>query len=504
MKHFFFLTFLLASCAILHGAKPNVLIILTDDLGYGDPQCYNPERGKIKTPRMDQLAREGMRFTDGHSSSGVCSPSRYSLLTGRYHWRTSLQSGIVEYMGAPLIAPDRITIASLAKKQGYHTGCIGKWHLGWDWGIREDQRELFNPVKKQGVAVTDAHRKAWQEVYSRTLTNGPTTRGFDEYFGTDVPNQPPYCFIKNDRTVGIPSEFLPPENFNGVLASIAGPALKDWKLENILPTLANHAAQFIKTQAEAKQPFLLYLPLTAPHTPIAVTKAWQGKSGLGAYGDFMMQTDAIVGRVLDALKDNGVADNTLVFFTSDNGCAPHGWKTTEPLGHFPSGPLRDHKASVYEGGHRVPFIARWPGVVKPDSVCQQYAQQADFLATLADILGVKLPDNAGEDSVSLLPLLKGEDKPVRTHAINTAGSGVPSLREGPWKLIVNGNRAQLYNLDNDIGETNDLAGKQRERVKAMSAQLEKFIIEGRTTRGAPQKNDVEVKRYVPANATVAK
>lgn len=474
--------------------KPNIVVILADDLGYGDVQCYNPQRGKIPTPHIDRVAAQGMRFTDGHSSSGVCSPSRYTLLTGRYHWRTRLQAGIVGVFGEPLIAPDRLTIAGLAKQQGYHTACIGKWHLGWDWPIPKDQARLFRVGKGKDdeASPTDAHRAAWREVFSQPIPGGPTTRGFDEYFGTDVPNWPPYCFIENDRTVGVPSAFLPRALLKDHLASLPGPALKDWKLEPILPALGDRASEFITRQAKAKQPFLLYMPLTSPHTPLAVTDEWKGKSGLLTYADFVMETDAVVGRVLDTLEKCGAADNTLVIFTSDNGCASYiGVKEMEAKGHFPSGPLRGYKTSVYEGGHREPFIVRWPGIVKPGTVCGQLVHQADIIATLADILGTKLPDNAGEDSFSFVPLLKGDDKPIRQHAISCAAAGTAGLRRGDWKFIA-GAQPELYNLAVDIGETKNLAVKKPELLAEMKALLEKLITDGRSAPGVPQKNDVTV------------
>jgi len=497
--------------------RPNLLIILADDLGYGDVQCYNPQRGKIPTPNMDRLAREGMRFTDAHSSSGVCSPSRYTLLTGRYHWRTRLQQGIVTVWGTPLIAPDRLTVAGLAMRYGYRTACIGKWHLGRDWPISEAQRKYFAGFGGQAggggqvsTNATEAHRAVWREVFSQPIPGGPTTRGFDEYFGTDVPNWPPYCFIENDRTVGIPSELLPAEKLRRNQASLQGPALAGWQLEPILPTLADRAAAFIRQRAKPKQPFLLYLPLTAPHTPLAVTEPWLGKSDLNLYADFVMETDAMVGRVLDALRESGVAENTIVLFTSDNGCAPYiGAAELESKGHFPSGPLRGYKGDVFEGGHRIPFIVRWPGVVKPAAVCGRLVHEADLLATVADILSTKLPDNTGEDSFSLLPLLRGGDKPVREHAVSCASSGVPGLRRGPWKLILARDpkaktEVQLYNLDDDIGERTNLAAEKPEIVAEMRTLLEKLIIDGRSTPGAKQKNDVEVHRYPAAEAAKKK
>jgi arylsulfatase A len=521
MKHpfSFFIALLLAPLTALHAAdtsKPNIVILYADDLGYGDVQCYNPERGKIPTPHIDKLAAQGMRFTDGHSSSGVCSPSRYTLLTGRYHWRTRLQASIVPLWGTPLIAPDRVTIGTLAKQQGYRTACIGKWHLGWDWPIPEDRAALFKEKPKGATPATEAHRAVWREVFSQPIGGGPTTRGFDSYFGTDVPNHPPFCFIENQQTVGIPSEFLPARLVGKNQASIQGPALADWTLEPILPALGDRAVKFIADSAKKPEPFLLYLPFTSPHTPLSVNEEWKGKSGLNLFADFVMETDAVVGRVLEALEKCGAADNTLVIFTADNGCAPYiGISDLENMGHYPSGPLRGAKADAWEGGHRVPFIVRWPGKVKPGSTCDQLVQQADLIATFAEVLETPLPDNVGEDSFSLLPLLKGEDKPVRETAVNCSSGGVPSVRQGQWKYIAapgsggwgkGGDQSQpvqLYNLADDLGETKNLAAAMPEKVAEMKALLEKLITDGRSTPGAKQPNDVAVKRYpapTPAKA----
>ena len=498
-----------ATAADQAAMKPNIVVILADDLGYGDVQCNNPERGKIPTPHIDRLAAQGMRFTDGHSSSGVCSPSRYALLTGRYHWRTRLQSGIVGVWGAPLIAPDRLTIGGLAKQHGYRTAAVGKWHLGRDWPISQKQRPFFENLGPNFKGVTDAQREVWKDVFSQSIPGGPTTRGFDFYFGTDVPNWPPYCFIENDRTVGIPSEVLPPEKRRNHLASLPGPALAGWQLEPILPALGDRACGFITESAAKREPFLLYLPLTTPHTPLAVNAEWKGKSGLeNDCADLIMETDAVVGRVLAALEQTGQASNTLVLFTSDNGFASYvGAKELEQRGHYPSGPLRGYKTEVFEGGHRVPFIVRWPEVVKPGAVSQQLVHQADVLVTLAEILGTKLPDNAGEDSFSLWPLLKGDDKPVRENAVSCAASGIPGIRVGDWKLILAADlkvksEVQLYNLATDLGEKHNLAAEQPERVAAMQTLYEKLIADGRSTPGAPQKNDVEVRRHPQSSAAV--
>lgn len=532
-----FTALLLTAVSTLQAAeaqKPNILILYADDLGYGDVHCNNPERGKIPTPNIDKLAAQGMRFTDGHSSSGVCSPSRYTLLTGRYHWRTRLQGGIVGAFEGPLIAPDRMTIGTLAKQQGYRTACIGKWHLGMDWPITQAERALLSPTKQlaklskeaskgekraaaAAAVATDEQIVAWREIFSKPIAGGPITRGFDLYFGTNIPNWPPFCFIENDRTVGIPTEFLPRPLMGNNQASIQGPALKDWKLEGILPALGDRTIQFIDESVQKKEPFLIYVPLTSPHTPLAVNPEWKDKSRLNLFADFVMETDAVVGRVLDALEKSGAADKTLVIFTADNGCAPYiGVKDLEQMGHYPSGPLRGYKADAWEGGHRVPFIVRWPGVVKPGSVCGQLVYQADFLRTFADMFGVKLPDNAGEDSFSLMPLLRGEDKPIRENAVSASIGGIPAVRSGSWKYIPapgsggwgsGGDQSQpvqLYNLAEDLGETKNLAAAMPEKVAEMKVLLEKLITDGRSTPGVIQKNDVEVKRYPDASAATPK
>ncbi|MBM3856282.1 MAG: arylsulfatase, partial [Verrucomicrobia bacterium] len=348
---------------------------------------------------------------------------------------------------------------------------------------------------------TAAQRAAWQGVFSQPIPGGPTTRGFDTYFGTDVPNWPPYCFIEDNRTLGIPSEFLPVRLLGNNQASLAGPALPKWTLEPILPALRDRAVRFITEAAQRPEPFLLYLPLTTPHTPLAVNAEWRGRSGLNAFADLVMETDAAVGRVLAALEQSGAAQNTLVLFTADNGCAPYiGVPELEKQGHFPSGPLRGYKTSVYEGGHRVPFIVRWPGVVPPGTQCDQLVHQADLLATLADVLGTKLPANAGEDSFSMLPLLRGGAAPVRENAVSCASAGTPGFRLGSWKLVLAadpkaGTEVELYDLATDLGETKNLAAENPARVAELKSRFEHLISRGRSTPGAPQPNDVEVRRY---------
>ena len=502
LTHLAALLFTPLAAVLAADIKPNIVIIYADDLGYGDVQCNNPERGKIPTPNIDKLASQGMRFTDGHSSSGVCTPSRYTLLTGRYHWRTRLQRGVLGGMSPPLLAPDRLTIAGLLKQHGYATACVGKWHMG----------------------VTMP-----QPLTEGTIQNGPTTHGFDYYFGISASlDMPPYALIENDRFTEAPTAvknflILSDDRKNPLLMSgerrfnREGPGAPGFESVQALPAFAAKSVDWIKDHKN--QPFLLYLALNSPHTPLAPTKEWKGKSGLGDYADFVMQTDAVVGEVMAALEETEATRNMMVILSSDNGPASyvgtgvsenpwdsqedgHPIKNLEAKGHFPAGPLRGYKTSVYEGGHRVPFIIRWPEVVKPGGVCGQLVHQADLIRTFADVVGATLPDNAGEDSFSLLPLLRGEDKPIRGQAI--CATGTPSLRQGPWKLIMAADTdsnakdlpsVQLYNLADDLGETKDLAAAMPEKVAEMKALLEKLITDGRSTPGAAQKNDVEVVRY---------
>jgi len=510
MKPIITILLLLSSATHLLRAaeKPNIVLIYADDLGYGDVSCYNSDRGKIPTPNIDKLATQGMQFTDAHSSSGVCSPSRYTVLTGRYHWRGRLQNGIVGMWESPAIPADRMTIGTFAKQNGYRTACIGKWHLGWDWPIPKEKQGLMPGNKQKDIPATEEQKTFWKELFSQPIPGGPTARGFDLYFGTDVPNWPPFCFIENDRTIGIPGEFLPVRLFKNHQASNQGPALTDWKLEAILPALGDRAAAYITESAKKAEPFLLYFSLTSPHTPLSVNDEWVGKSGLGPYGDFVMETDAIVGQVLAALDESGARDNTFVIFTSDNGCAHYiGMAELEAKGHFASGPLRGAKSDAWEGGHRVPFIVRWPGVVAAGAVNDHLVHQADLLRTFADVAGAELPDNAGEDSFSLLPSLKSEDKPARTHAVSNSIHGVPAVRDGHWKYIAAPGSGgwseggdptqpvQLYNLADDLGETKNLAAAMPEKLAEMQALFETLITEGRSTPGPKQNNDVTVVRY---------
>ncbi len=491
------LTLVLAACcaATLRGSepaspRPNIVYILCDDLGYGDVKCLNPG-GKIATPTIDGLAAAGMIFTDAHSSSSVCTPTRYGLLTGRYNWRSPMKQGVLLGYNRRLIEPGRMTVASLLKEHGYRTACFGKWHLGMDW-----------PLKGGGFAQSEAD--GWKVDYTQPILNGPNSVGFDEFFGISASlDMPPYLFIENDHAAGVPT-----------VAKTwirTGPAHKDFEAVDVLPTLARKAVDYIERcapGASAGQPFFLYLPLNAPHTPIVPTPEWQGKSGLSPYADYVMQVDATVGRVLAALERGGVAENTLVVLTSDNGFAPMaGWEEHLAKGHRPSGAFRGHKADIYEGGHRLPFIVRWPAKVKAGSTSDQLICHTDLIATCADILGVALPDSAGEDSVSLLPALLGTPgKPRHEAVVHHSVNGSFAIRQGNWKLELcpgsggwsvprpgrDGSdtlpAVQLYDLAADIAEQHNVQSQHPDVVARLTQLLEKYVAEGRSTPGAPQAN----------------
>lgn len=498
MSRALWLVLLAAGSAVAADPKPNVVYILADDLGYGDPGCYNPG-SKIPTPNIDRLAKGGMRFTDGHSPSAVCTPTRYALLTGRYAWRSRLQKGVLGPFSPPLIAEKQLTVPAMLREQGYATACVGKWHLGWGWPKPEDGKRDF----------------------TKGIPDGPTARGFDSYFGTDVPNYPPYCFIENDKTVGIPSAEAPlgKDSFNH-----AGPMLPGWKLVDVLPALEERAVQFIGKAAKGDKPFFLYLPLTSPHYPVVPSAEFKGKSKVGDYGDFVTQTDHVVGEVLAALKKAGVEENTLVVFTSDNGpeitgeVKPGAYDRLKEYGHPSMGALRGAKRDAWEGGHRVPFIARWPGKIKAGTVCDQTVCHVDLMATLAALLGVKLPADAGVDSVSLLPALldKKQEGPLREATVHHSASGKFAIRKGDWVLILaptgddnakNGEPAWFrkdrgYTAHTEKGELFDLAkdpaqnanqySAQPAKVKELAALMERYVTDGRSTPGAKQKNDVDV------------
>lgn len=488
---------------------PNIVYILCDDLGYGDVQCLNPQ-GKIPTPHLDRLAKQGMLFTDVHSGSAVCSPTRYGILTGRYCWRSRLQQGVLGGLSPRLIEPDRMTVASLLKQHGYHTACIGKWHLGMDW------------VKRPGKQITELNIESpdqvWNVDYAQPIVSGPNSVGFDYYFGISASlDMVPYTFIENDHVAVLPTE---EREFALMLGRSGGrtrkgPAAPQFEAADVLPTLTRKAVEYLAQRAangKKSRPFFLYLPLASPHTPILPTEKWHGQSQLNPYADFVMQTDASIGQVLEALDQHSLAENTLVIVTSDNGCSPQA-KFDELLakGHNPSFVFRGHKADIYEGGHRIPFLVRWPGRVKPGTSSDQLLCLTDLLATCAEMLGIELPGDAGEDSVSFLPALLGTaTHPLREAVVHHSIDGSFAIRQGSWKLALcpgSGGwsvprpgrddssqlpSVQLFDLAHDTGEQMNVERQHPEVVTRLTALLQKYVQQGRSTDGPAQENAVAV------------
>ncbi len=453
---------------------PNLVIILADDLGYGDPRCYNPA-SKVPTPHIDRLAAQGLRFTDAHTPSAVCTPTRYGVLTGRYCWRTPLKRGVLQGYSPLLIEPGRMTVASLLKQKGYATTAVGKWHLGLGRAARTD--------------------------FGKPLRPGPNAVGFDYFFGIPASlDMPPYVFVENERVTEAPTATIGDSamrRHGGQGFWRGGAIAPGFRHEDVLPKLTEKAVALIGKQKKGK-PFFLYLALTAPHTPWMPTKDFRGKSGAGSYGDFVAQVDATVGRVARALDDAGLAGDTLLIFTSDNGAH---WLPTdiERWKHRANDGLRGQKADIWDGGHRVPFIARWPGKVKAGAVSKELICLTDLLATAADLVGAKLPADAGEDSFSILPVLRGQkrDRPVREAVVHQSGDGTLGIRQGPWKLATalgshgfsnprnvkpreGGPRGQLYRMDDDPEEKTNLWLKRPDVVKRLTALLAKYQAEGRS------------------------
>jgi len=502
MKTVFFLAALLTT-PVLAADPPNIVFILADDQGFGDVSALNPD-SKIPTPAIDRIAKEGMVFADAHSSSSVCTPTRYSLLTGRYHWRTHLQRGVLGGFSQPLISPKRLTVASLLQEHGYRTACIGKWHLGWDW-----------PLKNGGTAddqgnFSGGFRQGWAVDYAGEIRNGPNDLGFDYFFGISASlDMPPYVFVRNR----LPTEMATVEK----AFHRKGPAGENFEAVDVLPTITAETVKFINENANSEQPFFVYFPLNAPHTPIVPVGEWEGKSGINKYADFTMQVDWTVGQVLEALDKNGIADNTLVIFSTDNGCSPAAnIPELEKAGHDQNYIYRGHKADIYEGGHRVPFLARWPARVEAGSTTDQLVGQLDFLATAAEIVGADVRPDGGEDSFSFLPVLLGEaNEPIRQGIVSQSIGGQFAIRDGPWKLCLcpgSGGWSeprpgrvdlsefpaiQLFDLAVDPGEENNLQAAHPDRVDSMKVMLRDIIDKGRSTPGKKLVNDAPVVMIKP-------
>lgn len=495
--------------------KPNIVYFLVDDMGYGDVSCLNPD-GKIKTPNFDRLASRGMVFTDAHSTSSVCSPSRYSILTGRYNWRTRLQRGIVEPYGRPLIDENQMTVPKLLKKQNYKTACIGKWHLGmgWDFEITEDflpKHAFESEITCSYPKPTGKQKQLWNKAFSKPIKGGPIKAGFDYYFGVDVPNWPPYCYIENDRTVGIPQKWLDERLLGNHQASWQGPAMEYWNFEQLLPEFSKKADEYISERAANNEPFFLYLSMTSPHTPLAVNKKWIGSSGLeNLYADFVKETDDVFGQIIKSLERNRLSENTIVVFTSDNGCAPYiGVDQMEKQGHFPSACFRGYKSDAWDGGHRIPLIVRWPKVIEPGTVSNSLVSLADLTGTVAEILDERLENENAPDSYSMVPIFQDPSREIRRHLVQHSWFGKFAIRDRNMKLVLAAGSGgwtdsdrkaeenglppfQLYDMGNDFGERKNIHHENPDKVKEMIRALQDIVDNGRSTPGNRLQNDVPV------------
>ena len=463
-------------------ARPNIVFILADDLGYGDPTCYNRE-SKIPTPEMDRLAGQGIRFTDAHSPSAVCTPTRYGLMTGRYSWRSSLKQGVLNGYSEPLIETDRLTLASLLKRYGYGTGCVGKWHLGLSW-VTKDAGE------KPGAGTID---------WAKPVTHGPQSLGFDySYIIPASLDMDPYCWLENGRVVEAATKLTPGskrQSEGGGGFWRAGAIAPSFDFYAVLPTVTAKSVDFVKRQT-ADKPFFLYVPLAAPHTPWMPTAEFRGKTRVDWYGDFVAQVDSAVGQIVNAVDDAGFKEDTLVVFTSDNG-SPWLLEQIDKFGHRANGPWRGQKSDIHEAGHRVPFICRWPGRIHPGTQSRQTICLTDMLATFAAVVGSSLPKDTGQDSYDILPaMLNPAFKiSIREATVHHSGRGMFAIRQGPWKLVqglgsggftppreikpkLGEPEGQLYNLNDDPGEQKNLWAGQPEIVKRLSDLLERYKQQG--------------------------
>lgn len=454
--------------------RPNIVLVLADDLGIGDPGCFNPD-SKIPTPNIDRLAGEGLRFTDAHSPSAVCTPTRYGILTGRYAWRTRLHNWVLDGDSRLLIEPGRATIASMLDGLGYRTAAVGKWHLGLG---------AFDPAHAGSKAD-----------YSRPFDAGPRTVGFDRAFLVPASlDMPPYVFIRDDRPIEPLSRETPGSKRRwdgGGGFWRAGPVGETFDFDQCLPRLTDEALAFIAEAPRDAEPFFLYFPMTAPHTPWMPIEPFRRQSGAGWYGDFVVEVDAMLGRVLDALDAAGMRDNTIVIFASDNGAH---WRERDEqeFGHLANLDYRGMKADIHEAGHRVPCIARWPGVTPAGSRCDALVGLLDLYATVAEVVGVEPGRDEGPDSVSFASLLHAPAaRGPRDSLVLHSGDGMFAIRRGDWKLVEGlgsggfttparakpeegGPTGQLYNLADDPGETRNLFLEQTEIVADLTRELERI------------------------------
>lgn len=470
-------------------AKMNVLILYADDLGYGDLTCYNAD-SKIPTPHLDRLAKQGLRFMDAHSSSAICTPSRYAMLTGRHHWRDF--HGIDRGFDKTFFKPEQLTLQAMLRDSGYDTACIGKWHLGWDW----------DSLRKPG---TPAGSKQFDHFdWSRRFRGGPLDHGFDYYFGDNVINFPPYTWIENDKVLKVPDITFtktPKSTKEGKWECRTGPGRSDWDFYQVLPTLAEKGAEYIRSRKGQEKPFFLYFPLPSPHAPIVPTDEFDNTSKAGAYGDFVVQTDHSCGMLLDALKESGLESNTIVFFSADNGPEAYAYPRDEKFDHWSAAPLRGLKRDIYDGGHRVPTILRWPGITDAGSVTEALFSQVDLMATLADYLDFDLPDQSAEDSHDFYPFLsKKNEMPPRNSMVHNMFKDRYAIRSDGWVLVNHTTGAArqpskawrnkheappygeelvgLYQISKDVGQRKNLAKDHPDKVAELKQVLKTIREQG--------------------------
>jgi len=474
---------------------PNIVYILADDLGIGDVSGYNPD-SKINTVNIDRMIDGGLKFTDAHTSSAVCTPTRYSIITGRYNWRSTLKNGVLGGYSPPLIPTDRLTVADVVQQSGYHTAFIGKWHLGWDWTFLENTSDIDNLDNNFEID------------YTQPIKNGPKDLGFKYSYGfSGSLDMPPYVYVKDNYVTAVPDRVTVNVDDKGFWRE--GPTGSDFDHVQVLPHLTQKAVEYIHRQSDTGKPFFLYFALPAPHTPILPITEFMGKSNTNMYGDFMLQVDDVVGQVMKALEDKAQLENTILIFVSDNGCSPKAnFPELEKVHHNPSFVYRGHKADIYEGGHRVPFIVHWPAKIKKSRTTPSIISTTDLMATLAELLSFKLPENAGEDSFSFFPELMGEvDKTaMREAVVHHSIDGSFAIRKEEWKLILSPGSGgwsfprtpdelkglppmQLYNLENDPGETQNLVDLNQDKVQELKSLLTSYIQNGRSTLGPAQIND---------------
>lgn len=491
----------LALLSVASAARPNVVYILADDLGYGDLSSNN-ENGKIHTPHLDRIASQGMRFADAHSGSAVCTPTRYGIVTGRYSWRSRLKRGVLGGSSNHLIDPDRYTVADLLKDQGYHTAMIGKWHLGWDFQFKEGEAvDSIQGVGKKTKRLID---------YAKRVRNGPDVLGFDYYYGhCGSLDMDPYVYVEDGKVTAAPNRITINQDYKGFWRE--GPTGSDFEHLQVTPNFVDRTRAYIEERAATGQPFFAYLPLPSPHTPILPLREFIGKSGTNEYGDFVQQVDWHVGQIMETLEKSGVAENTILIFTSDNGCSPRAvFEELDAVDHKPGGIYRGHKADIYEAGHRVPFVIHWPkGIAKPGSVSDETICLTDLFATMAEITGGATPADAAEDSVSFLPALQGKDTQLREATVHHSINGSFAIRKGDWKLILcpgSGGWSyprpnetknldlppiQLYNLKRDPSETRNVQDSEPAKTKELYTLLASYVERGRSTPGPDQSNEGE-------------